>query len=87
MLYRGAAVWNVVNRETVGWESQNSVNSGTLEFNNSKFFLLSIVYIIILVFGKPPLLASPILVVCNTDQAACMAEVLFCRLSAEPEVK
>lgn len=39
-------------------------------------------------FRKLQQFASPISVVCNTDQAACMAEeVLFCRLSAEPEVK
>lgn len=75
----------------MGWETQNSVNNETLEFNNSDFFASFHSlhnYFTLKVFRKLQQFASPISVVCNTDQAACMAEeVLFCRLSAEPEVK
>lgn len=80
-----------MNREILGWESQNSVNNETLEFNNSDCFASFHSlhnYFTLKMFKKPPQFAFPILVVCNTDQAACMAEEgLFCRLGAEPEVK
>lgn len=85
------AVWNVVNREILRWETQNSVNNETSEFNNSDFFASFHSlhnYFTLKVFRKPPQFTSPVSVVCNTDQAVCMAEeVLFCRLSAEPEIK
>lgn len=80
-------VWNVINREILGWETQNTVNNITvLNFFSYLHSLHN--YLTFQEFREPPQCVSPMLSEYNTDQAVCLGHgVLSCRLNAETEIK